>query len=346
MKIQNPKRILIIKWGALGDIIMGTSAIRSVRENFPEAKVTLLSNSLIDQVVPAGSIVDEVLIYNEEKEISPSALIRLFKIIRLLRKKKFDLAVNLRWTSDRCAFLAFMSGAKIRVSSGPHGMMWCYNIKLQHPVGRYHELHRNLDIVKAVGVEVKNETPFIFVSKEDDEFASQFFAEKNMVKEKTVCIHPGASKSIRAWPADRYNEIARRIVEQFDLNVMITWGKGEFEWAQAVAKNGGGKIILAPETKTVGRLSALIKNCVMCITNCTGPMNVAIAVETPTIALLGSTDPLDWSPYFEIHRTVKSPLVRETYTDEQEQEAMEAISVEQVWNVVRDRITEFNNQTP
>ena len=67
MKIENAKNILIIKWGALGDIIMGTSAIRSVKEHFPKAKVTLLSNSLINQIIPAGSIVDEILIYDEKK---------------------------------------------------------------------------------------------------------------------------------------------------------------------------------------------------------------------------------------------------------------------------------------
>lgn len=339
--IGNPKNILIIKWGALGDIIMGTSAIRSVKEHFPNAKVTLLSNSLIKQIVPAGSIVDEVLIYDEKKYSGIKSLVELFNIIRALRKRKFELAINLRWTSDRCAVLTFLSGATDRVSSGPHGMMRLYNIRIPHPVGRYHEIHRNLDIVKAIGVEVKDETPFVYVSGDDKKFVETFFNQNGLKKEYTVCIHPGASKTIRAWLPDRYKIIAQKLVDEFNLNVIVTWGKGEYEWAKSVAEGKEGKIFLAPETQTVGNLAALIQNSLMCITNCTGPMNVAIAVQTPTAALLGSTDPLDWSPYGEIHRTIKSPLVRETYTDEQERQAMEAITVEQVWDVVQQRIQEL-----
>ncbi len=340
-KIDNVKNILIIKWGALGDIIMGTSAIRSVKENYPDAKVTLLSNSLINQIVPAESIVDEILIYDEKKYSGLKSFVELFKIVRKLRKLKFDLAINLRWTSDRCAVLTYLSGAKYRVSSGPQGMMRLYNIRIPHPVGRYHEIHRNLDIVKAIGVKVKDETPFVFVSEDDKKFVQKYFGENNLKKEKTICIHPGASKPVRAWLPERYKEIAYRLVDEFGLSVIITWGKGEYESAKNVAGEREGKIFLAPETKTVGYLAALIQNSSMCITNCTGPMNVAIAVQTPTVALLGSTDPLDWSPYGEIHRTVKSPLVRETYTDEQERQAMEAISVDQVWNVVQQRFQEL-----
>ena len=341
MKIENPQNILIIKWGALGDIIMGTSAIRSVKEHFAEAKVTLLSNTLSKQIIPAGSIVDDVLIYDEKKYSGLKSFVELLKIIHQLRKRKFDLAINLRWTSDRCAVLTYLSGAKYRVSSGPHGMMRLYNIGIPHPLGRYHEIHRNLDIVKAIGVEVSDETPFVYISEDDKKFVEQYFSKQNLIKRKTICIHPGASKPVRAWLPDRYKEIAHRLVGEMNMNVIITWGKGEYDWAKSVAEGREGKIFLSPETKTVGELAALIQNCTMCITNCTGPMNVAVAVQTPTVALLGSTDPLDWSPYGEIHRSIKSPLVRKTYTNEQEKQAMEAITVEQVWNVVKKRIEEI-----
>lgn len=341
MKIENPKNILIIKWGALGDIIMGTSAIRSVKESYPHAKVTLLSNSLSKQIIPAGSIVDDVIIYDEKKHKGLKSLIELFKVVQQLRKRKFDLAINLRWTSDRCAVLTFLSGAKYRVSSGPEGMMKLYNIGIPHPKGRYHEIHRNLDIVKAIGIEVRDETPFVFISESDRKFAADYFSHNNFTRENTICIHPGASKPVRAWLPERYKEIANGLAAELGFNVIVTWGNGEYDWAKSVAQGNERKIFLSPETKTVGRLAALIQNCFMCITNCTGPMNVAVAVKTPTIALLGSSHPLDWSPYGEIHRSVKSPLIRDTYTDEQEKQAMEAISVEQVWNVILQRVNEI-----
>jgi ADP-heptose:LPS heptosyltransferase len=342
MKKDEVKNILIIKWGALGDMIMGTSAIRAVKEYYTNAHVTLLSNSLSQQICPAGSIVDELIIYDEKKHSGLESFKELYNIILVLRKRKFDLAINLRWTSDRCAVITYLSGATERVSSGPKGLMMLYTIRLDHPIGRYHEIHRNLDIVKVLGVEVKDETPFVFISEESKKIVDAYYAKNKLKKEKTVCIHPGASKPVRAWLPERYKEIANRLVDELGVSVIITWGHGEYLWAKSVAAGRDGKIFLSPGTDTIGHLAAIIQNCSMCITNCTGPMNVAVAVKTPTIALLGSSDETDWGPYGEIHRAIKSPVILETYTDEEEEMAMEAISVEQVWEVVENRWKEIN----
>ena len=336
-----PKNILIIKWGALGDMVISTGAIRSVKETFPNARVVLLSNGLMRQIAPAGSIVDELIVYDEKKYHGLKSITHLLRLILHLRGYKFDLAINLRWHSDRCAMIAYLSGAKERVSSGPHNMMRLYTTKVPFPQGRYHEVHRNLDIVKAVGVKVSDETPYTYVTDEDEKFAQGFFIENNLKKEKTVCIHPGASKPVRAWLPERFREIAIRLVENYDVNVIVTWSGKEKELAEYVVSANPQKIFSAPQTKTIGELAALIKNSSMCLTNCTGPMNVAIAVQTPTCAILGSSDPTDWGPYGEIHRTIKSPLVLESYTDEQEGKAMQAVSIEQVWNVVSKRWKEL-----
>lgn len=337
---SNPKKILIIKWGALGDMIMGTSAIRSVKEHFPGAHVTLLSNSLMAQIVQPNTIIDDLIIYDEKKYKGVKAFIELLKLILTLRRRKFDLAINLRWTSDRCAVIAYLSGATERVSSGPKNMMGLYTIKLAHPVGRYHELHRNLDIVKSIGVNVRSEVPYVYISEADDSFAENFFAQTSFSKENTILIHPGASKRHRAWSPERYKIIADRIVEKFNANVIVTWGNNEMEWACIVADGSNQKIIIAPKTERIGELAALIKHSSVCITNCTGPMNVAVAVETPTIAFLGSSHPVDWGPYFPIHTVIKSPLDLETYTDTQEREAMESISVEMAWGIIEKKLSE------
>jgi heptosyltransferase-2 len=338
---DNFKNVLVIKWGALGDMVISTGAIRTIKENFPNAKVVLLSNSLMKQIAPAGSIVDELIVYDEKKYHGLKSITHLLRLILHLRKYKFDLAINLRWHSDRCAMIAYLSGAKERVSSGPHNMMGLYTIKVPFPQGRYHEVHRNLDIVKAIGVKVNDETPYTFISETDKSLAQDFFIQNNLEKENTICVHPGASKPIRAWLPERYYEIIKMLTDKYNVNVIVTWSGKERELAGYIASSNPRKVFLAPQTKTIGELAALIKNSNMCLTNCTGPMNVAVAVRTPTCAILGSSDPTDWGPYGEIHRAIKSPLVLESYTDEQEGEAMKAVSIEQVWGVVSRRWEEL-----
>jgi ADP-heptose:LPS heptosyltransferase len=82
----------------------------------------------------------------------------------------------------------------------------------------------------------------------------------------------------------------------------------------------------------------------MIISNCTGPMNVAMAVETPVVAILGSSHPADWGPYGEIHRTIKSSLYLDGYTDDEEHQAMKAISVDEVWTVAANRWDELHTE--
>lgn len=335
------KRILIIKWGALGDLVAATPAINAVRKNFPNSIITLLTNPLMKELIPPGFLVDEHIIVNTNRNKVVDSILRQIIIAIKLRKRKFDLAINLRWTSERAALLTYFSGAVERVSSGPQKMMNLYTIQLEHPKGRYHEINRNLDIVRALGIECLDDEPIIFISKNDEEFAENFL-KNNLKEEKTICIHPGASRPIRAWIPERFAEIGKRIVKNFDANIIVTWGKNESELADQVVQSIGVGAVKAPPTKTIGQLAALIQKSKLFISNCTGPMNVAVAVRTPVIALLGSSDPIDWGAYGSHHINIKSPLKLESYSDEDERRAMEEISVDMVWGVASKRIVELN----
>jgi ADP-heptose:LPS heptosyltransferase len=332
------KRILIIKWGALGDLIAGTVAIRTVREAFPQARITLLSNKLMFEICPPGTLCDEIIVY-DEKHFS---LIEEFHILNQLRKRKFDCAVNLRWMSERSAFLGWLSGAKVRVGAGPKSFSFLYTHTARHPAGRHHEIQRNLDVVKVLGVRTSNETPFVYISPDDEQWADMFLQERNAVRKRFFCIHPGASKSQKAWLLERFQEVGKRFVEHFNTPVLVTWGPGERKLAESLATAFGSYGIMCDETRRVGQLAALLKRCDLFLCNCSGPMNVATAVQTPTIALLGSAHPDDWGPYGTIHRSIKSRYVVDHYTQEQEQQAMEHISVEEVWSAVVQRWNELH----
>ena len=143
--LKNYKKILIIKWGALGDIIAGLPAINCVRDMLPDSNLTILTNGIFVELAPKTIFYDKTI--NIENY-------NYLKLLKLLRKEKFDLAINLRWTSEQCAWLTYLSGAKDRAGSGPSKSMFLYNIRTTHPKGRYHEILRNLDIIKAAGFSV------------------------------------------------------------------------------------------------------------------------------------------------------------------------------------------------
>lgn len=339
---QHVRNILVLKWGALGDLVASTSAIKALRDNYPDAHITLLTNHLMEQICPAGFIVDELVFLNTRSTHVQDSLLRQLKTMWYLRRKKFDIAVNLRWTSERSAVMTYLTGAKIRVSSGPKDALRLYTMPLQHPIGPYHEIHRHLDIIKALGCTVYDEIPVVCITEEQQKRVDIFFAESDLKKENTLCIHPGASRPVRAWLPERYAEIGKRFVERYNAKILLTYGKGEEQLVQHIAAAIGTNAVIG-HSPTIGDLAALIQHCKLFLSNCTGPMNVAVAARTPVVALLGSSDPIDWGAYGSMHVNIKSPLVLPHYTDEQERAAFDAITIERVWETMAKRWEELSS---
>ncbi|MCX6170473.1 MAG: glycosyltransferase family 9 protein [Ignavibacteriales bacterium] len=341
MKLSPAKNILIIKWGALGDLIMATSTIKAIRDQYPNAKITMISNKIMKELFPSGYIIDEYIFLNRSGRHVNESFLNQLLMIKELRKRKFDLAFNLKWKSERASVLTFLSGAKERVGYTQKYFSICYTHQIVHPEGRYQEVDRNLDIAKSFGIKVNNTNPLIYISGDDKKFAREFFTNNSLTKDITICIHPGASKNNRAWLPERYVELSKKLISELGAKILVTWGANELNLARGIVESIGSNAILSPNTKSIADLGAIIEQCKLFISVCTGPMNVANAVNTPIIALLGSTDPLDWSPVGEIHRTIKSPHVLEHYTDEDERKALDEISVQMVFKVVEEKWNEL-----
>lgn len=335
--VPAPRRILVIKWGALGDLVASTVALRALRETWPSAHMTALANPLLAQICPPGTLVDEILPLGPEllgREKRPGAYRAL---IRRLRSARFDWAVNLRWNSERSALLARLSGAPVRAGSGPRALAFLYTHRAPIPRGRRHEFHRHLDILAPLGIVPARVVPFVYRSPDDLHLGEDLFRAAGLRRASTVGMHPGASRPSKAWPAERYGELAARLTGRHGLRVLVTWGPGEESLAREVARRGSGGAVLAPATPGVGALAAVIGGCGLCVCNYSGPMNVAMAVETPLVAL-GSTSPEDWGPLGEVHRTVNKSGAKDSYTEEEQLVMMERIGVGEVEQMVVERM--------
>jgi ADP-heptose:LPS heptosyltransferase len=124
------------------------------------------------------------------------------------------------------------------------------------------------------------------------------------------------------------------------LHVLVTWGPGEEALARETVDRAGSAALLAPSTPRVGALASLIRLCGAFVCNYSGPMNVAMAVETPLVAL-GSTSPDDWGPFGEMHRTINKSGERDSYTEEEQLAMMKQIKVDEVEEMVLRRMREL-----
>ncbi len=333
--LPTPHTILVIAWGALGDMIVMTPALRALREAYPRARITVVSSLLMEQIAPAGTLCDRLLVFTPGELKSAAVTMRLG---RRLAAERFDLALNFRYTSERSALLTFLSRARVRVGAGPRRWHWCYTHPAPYPASHYNELLRAKDLVESIGVRVPSLRPFVHVGEEHRAFAREAIAPG----EPVVILHPGASRMYRAWPAERYAEIARRIAAR-GARVVVTWGAHERDVAQSVCDAAQGGATLAPETPAVGHLAALFERARLVVCNNSGAMHVAVAADTPVVALAGATELADWAPVGEAHRSVKAPGDTPAHSAEEEAAIMRTITVEAVWDVVERRLDELNS---
>jgi ADP-heptose:LPS heptosyltransferase len=113
-----------------------------------------------------------------------------------------------------------------------------------------------------------------------------------------VAIHPGSSPgtAYKRWLPERYGEVADQLAER-GHRVLFTWGPGEREAAEAIARGMKRPALIAPETPTLQHLAAVFRRCDLFIGNDTGPMHVAALSGTPVVAVFGPTDPVENAPY-------------------------------------------------
>jgi ADP-heptose:LPS heptosyltransferase len=118
-----------------------------------------------------------------------------------------------------------------------------------------------------------------------------------------AALHPGSSDATahKRYGVGGYAEVARALAEDRGIQTLVTWGpaRDDREAAHAVVEGSGGAARLAPPTRNLAELAALLSGCCVFIGGDTGPLHVASLVGTPVVQVLGPTDPVENAPWPE-----------------------------------------------
>ncbi len=115
VKSEKVKRVLVIKLRHIGDVLMMTPMLRALKDAMPDAEITAVVPDGMEDLLATNPCVNEVLTFTKG-----SGLIEDLKLLKTLRAKKFDVAINMT-EGDRGALMCLASGAKIRVGADPEG---------------------------------------------------------------------------------------------------------------------------------------------------------------------------------------------------------------------------------
>lgn len=344
IKLENIKKIIIFRNDGIGDILNSTPAIHALRKAYADAYITVVTRPPSNEILFNNPDVNDILVYDPQNV--QKSLKAKITFIRKLKAEQYDLAIVLH-NSSVCNLLAYFSNARYRVGRKNGGKAFSFilthGVNISDPKGTKHEVDRNLDIVDLVGAETVERKLILKLSAEERACAEEIVISKLKVpisSGKRFClvgIHPGGSSYDKLWPAEKFAEIANRLIKNFNSCIMLFNGPGEEKIAEKI-KNLMKVPPICMQNISIRKMSALIEKCSLFICNDSGPMHIASALNVPTVAIFGSTDHVRWQPYND-----KAVIVRRNmecwpcsaHKCKRDFECTKLLSVEDVWEAIK-----------
>jgi len=337
-------KILIICLNGMGDVINVTPLIRSVRYEFPNAKLVLLvKNKFMKNIFGSSSEVDEFVYFDPEK----NSILESLRLIKALASKKFDLSFTATDTDlIKGPLLVFLARVKYRVGevkgnwiSSGFGFLYNYPVQIDY---QQHRVESNINLLRRIiTTEVIPET--FFSIKESHEVDKETFLKKIFKKnfQYYVTIHPGCRvyESHRRWPIKRYLSVAKEIVRRYRFPVVFVGGKDEICLSNIINKAVNQFIYNGINKLTIGATAALIRDSLVLIGNDSGLIQLAGVVKTPTIDLIGCVSPIRCAPWQNCNKIIESPKTNK------KKDRIQEISLMQVLEAV-DEIIMKNHCCP
>jgi heptosyltransferase-3 len=293
-----PDRILVLKLRAIGDVVLSTAVLPSLRTAFPNSEIHFLTETASVPVVQHNPNIDrvwELSLGKWAKLPAGRGVLESLRFVKTIRAQHFDLVFDL-FGNPRSAFLSCISGAPRRVGFRFRGRKYAYNIRVSPRGDRVHEVEFNLDALREADITIQSPEPFFPISETDSQKIDRWIAEEGIQNGFLIGIHPWGSWPAKRWPLASFSAITDWLVTRYDARVVVLWGPGEREQAEAVVRAAQSSIHLAPQT-TLSELGALLARCKLVIANDSGPMHIAAAVGTPTVGIFGPTNPKLQGPY-------------------------------------------------
>ena len=329
-------RFLVVRLGSLGDIIHTFPAVAALRESFPAARIVWLTHPRWAFLVDSSRLASEV--WTVETRAMPS----LREAIQRLRQSSWSAAIDYQglWKS---AMLPFFGGVKRRIGFSSatireFGVPVLYTERVK--TSKAHIAEQNGDLSLRAGAK-RGVAPVSLQIPEQDQTAvcSQL---RPQALDRYVVLSPGGGWRSKCWPAERFGALCNKLRESQGLRCVVNIGPGDDDLAAPLAAASGDAAPFVYRG-SLGELMALLRNAACVVGGDTGPLHLAAALGTPTVALFGPTDPArngpyrggDTQPSNRKDIVLRAVAVRTTHQrGSQPHPSMLAITVDQVFDAV------------
>ena len=324
------RRILMVRLDGIGDVVLTTPFLRQLRRAAPLAKITLLVQPFVLNLVERCPYVDEVLIFDPRVP-------RLFRPLwqharalslafRDLLPRHFDWAIHPRWDADRshASFVAYFSGAARRAgysesvrrgAARTENRGWDVLLTDACLYGDLkHEVEHNAALLRSLGASPHDNTLELWPDDADWSVAVTMWRHHCVYDRDVVIAFGLGGEPKRQWPINNFLQVADVLSRELDATILITGGENEAALAEQFKKRSRAKTVIAAGSTTLRETAALLHRASLYIGNDTGAMHMAAAAGVKVVeischpqsaARAHSNSPLRFGPIGVAHRILQ-----------------------------------------
>lgn len=304
LKLKRPPwKILIIKPSSLGDVVHSLPFLNALRDSFPNAEIHWIIAKGLEGLLEGHPMINKLWIINKDewKRIkgAGTTIKELRSLFKSLKAERYDIVIDLQGLL-RSGILAKATGAPVRIGfkEAREGsrIFYTHTVKAGKDV---HAVDRYLEIAKFLGCNI-SDIRFPFPLSVNSSLSTLHCQLPN----EYAVIVPGARWETKRWHPERFGELASML----SIRSVVVGGESDSDIADIVVSNSGSNAVSIVGRTSLKELIEIMRNARFVVTNDSGPMHIAAALNVPVFAIFGPTNPLRTGPYGKSHVIIRKGL--------------------------------------
>jgi lipopolysaccharide heptosyltransferase I len=346
------ENILIIKPSSLGDIVLTLPALSALRRSFPAAKISWLIRPEFAPLLNNHPHLDNIIQFDRKflgkAWYNPFAFAALLSLIHRLRRGKFDVVIDLQGLF-RTASLAWLSGCKKRLgmATAREFAHIFYTHKVAQDRSCIHLVDYYLRVAQAAGAADISVEFILNTDRIAADSVRHLLASQKINPDNYAVIVPGAARSGKCWPIERFAALAEKISSQFGFSIVATGTQAEKSVVENLRRKTGVTVANLAGLTNLRELAALMKSARLVVSNDTGPGHIAAALNTPVVMIFGYSNPARVAPYGRSHCVAAVEPGGRGFNDDSKdpKHDIKAVTVDEVYQKVCEQMGHKPTQT-
>ena len=320
----DPRNILVIDFGQLGDVVMSLPALRAVREKFPQARITIAVGKPAAEIIRMSGYADATIEVDRvalRDGFKPLSVVRVFQVARDVRRRQFDFVIDLHSFAET-NLLGFFSAAPRRLFARRRGrsLDFLANFKPLPPLEENnrerHQVDRYLDVLRPLDITEAERVPRLATRFDDDREVDRLLRKsKAEAGAPLVGLFPGAGHESRRWPLQQFAQLADSLARNDAVRPVVFAGPEEHPLLPQMRTLFPSSTVILDQL-SIRQLASAQARLAVFVSNDTGPVHIAAAVGVPIVLLLDGRAPDSYIPLSEPKRVICGAAIAEIPVEE------------------------------